>query len=189
MNEAPPDITGLLRSWANGDRDALDRVTPLVYSELRRIASWHLRGEKPNAVLQPTDLVHDAFLRLVDQTSVQWNDRVHFYSVVSRMIRHILVDYARARGTAKRGHGAITIRLPDSLVAAAQRDLDLVLLDDCLLDLTEMDERQARIIEMRFFCGLSIEETAAVLSVSPATVKRDWAVARAWLFRELQGRG
>ena len=185
MTEPAPDITGLLKGWANGDENALQELMPLVYGELRRIAAYHMRAEAADAVLEPTALVHEAYVRLVDQTKVQWNDRNHFYSVVARMIRHILVDYARARGTTKRGGGAVTLRLHETVVAPAERDLDLVALDDCLHDLARLDSQQSNIIEMRFFCGLSIEDTAAMLHISPATVKRDWAVARAWLFREL----
>jgi RNA polymerase sigma factor (TIGR02999 family) len=185
MTEPAPDITGLLKSWANGDDNALQELMPLVYGELRRIAAYHMQNEKADAVLEPTALVHEAYVRLVDQTKVQWNDRNHFYSVVARMIRRILVDYARARGTTKRGGGAVTLRLHETVVAPAERDLDLVALDDCLQDLARLDSQQSNIIEMRFFCGLSIEDTAAMLRISPATVKRDWAVARAWLFREL----
>src|SRR5260370_107168 len=149
MTEPAPDITGLLKSWANGNESALQELMPLVYGELRRIAAYHMQAEKPDAVLEPTALVHEAYVRLVDQTKVQWNDRNHFYSVVARMIWHILVDYARARGTTKRGGGAVTLRLHETVVAPAERDLDLVALQDCLHDLAPLQHHHPTLTLLR----------------------------------------
>jgi RNA polymerase sigma factor (TIGR02999 family) len=185
--DGPRDITGLLKSWGEGDRGALNELIPIVYPQLRRIAAYHARYEG-DVVVEPTALVHEAYLRLVDQTRVNWNDRNHFYSVVARIIRHTLVDLARARRTAKRGSGSVTIRLHDSLVSVPERDLDLVALDECLEELGKLDPQQLQIVEMRFFGGLSTDETASALGVSPSTVKRNWSVARSWLFRELRSR-
>jgi RNA polymerase sigma factor (TIGR02999 family) len=174
-----------LIDWNNGSREALDALLPLVYDELRRVAAGYLRRERPGQTLQGTALVHEAYLRLVDQTRVKWQNRAHFLGVAAQMIRRILVDQVRAKNAAKRGAGAMTLSLGESIEVAERRDVDLVLLDDALDELARFDPRQARIVELRYFTGLSIEETAEVIGVSPATVKREWAVARAWLFREL----
>lgn len=179
------DVTGLLLRWGGGDARAFDELAPLVYEELRRLARSHLRRERPGHTLQSTALVHEAYLRMVDQQSVNWQNRSHFYGIAAQMIRRILVDHARARHTHKRGDAAPKITLDEAIGAAQGRDLDLVALDDALQALAEIDPRQSRIVELRYFAGLSIEETAEVLQISPATVKRDWTAARAWLKREL----
>jgi RNA polymerase sigma factor (TIGR02999 family) len=187
---AEHDVTQLLVDWSNGDRVALDQLTPLVYDELRRLADRHLRRERLDHTLQSTALVHEAYLRLIDQKHVQWQNRAHFFGVAAQMIRRILVDHARARQTAKRGSGAPKLSLDDAFAAPGEsRDLNLVALDDALAELEKLDPRQARVIELRFFTGLSIEETAEVLAISPATVKREWTTARVWLFRELSKTG
>ncbi len=179
------DVTRLLVRWSEGDKGALEELMPLVYNELRRLANYYLQRERKDHTLQSTALVHEAFLRLIDQRDVRWQNRAHFFGVASQMIRRILVDHARAHQTAKRGGGAYTLALDDALGAEQKRDLDLVALDDALNGLANLDPQQARIVELRFFTGLTIEETAEVVGISPATVKRDWNTAKAWLFREL----
>ncbi|MCL4794548.1 MAG: sigma-70 family RNA polymerase sigma factor [Bryobacteraceae bacterium] len=179
------DVTRLLADWSQGNQGAFEQLAPAVYDELRRLAARYLSRERAGHTLQPTALVHEAFLRLIDQSRVEWQGRAHFFGVAAQMIRRILVDHARAHQAAKRGAGAAHFAIDDNFDAAAPRDLDLVALDDALGALAELDPQQSRVIELRFFGGLSIEETAAVLNVSPATVKREWAAARAWLYREL----
>ena len=181
------DVTALLLDWSKGDRKALDRLVPLVYAELHQIASRHLRRESGGHMLQSTALVNEAYLRLVDQNRVQWQNRAHFFGVASQMIRRILVDHARAGMAAKRGGAAMTLALDDVDAGTNPRGLNMVALDRALDELARIDPEHSRLVELRFFGGLSIEETAEILRVSPATVKRDWAVARAWLFRELTG--
>jgi RNA polymerase sigma factor (TIGR02999 family) len=182
---ATPDVTRLLVSWSEGDKQALDQLAPMVYDELRRLADRYLRRERPGHTLQSTALVHEAYLRLIDQRNVHWQNRAHFFGVAAQMIRRILVDHARATHAAKRGAGVPRLSLDSGIDAGVERDLDLVALDDALEALSHLDPQQSRIIELRFFGGLSVEETAEVLEVSPATVKREWSSARAWLFREL----
>jgi RNA polymerase sigma factor (TIGR02999 family) len=179
------DVTSLLVRWRNGDANAFDELAPIVYDELRKLARSHLRRERPGHTLQSTALVHEAYLRMIDQQSVSWQNRSHFYGIAAQMIRRILVDYARAKNTKKRGEAAPRIAFEEAVGAHASEDLDLVALDDALKALAEIDPRQSRIVELRYFAGLSIEDTAEVLQISPATVKRDWTVARAWLKREL----
>ena len=179
------DVTQLLARWSGGDKEALDQLMPLVYGELRRLANYHLMREKPGHTLQSTALVHEAFLRLIDQRNVQWQNRAHFFGVAAQMIRRILVDHARAHQTAKRGGGAPTVAIDDALQISKKRDLDVVALVDALNSLATLDPQQGRIVELRFFAGLTIEETAEVIGISPATVKRDWNTAKAWLYREL----
>ena len=179
------DVTRLLSDWSNGDRRALDELLPLVYDELRHLANAYLKRERDGHTLQSTALVHEAFLRLVNQHDVQWQGRAHFFGIAAQMIRRILVDHARAQRAAKRGAGAVRIDLGEELAVAQQRDLDLIVLDDALERLASMDERQSRIVELRFFAGLSVEDTADVMGISTATVKREWSSARAWLFREV----
>lgn len=179
------EVTALLVNWSNGDSRALDELMPLVYGELRRLARAYLRRERATHTLQSTALVNEAFLRLVNQQDVQWRSRAHFFGIAAQMIRRILVDHARAAQAEKRGSGAIRIELDDHLAVSRQSDLDLVGLDDALAKLAALDERQARIVELRFFTGLSVEETAEVTQLSTATVKREWSSARAWLFREM----
>jgi RNA polymerase sigma factor (TIGR02999 family) len=179
------EITRLLRAWGGGDQEAFDRLAPLVYGELRNMAGRLMNRENPGNTLQATALVNEAFLRLVDAEGVRWQDRAHFFAMSARMMRRILVDAARARGSGKRGGGGMRLNLNDSIDAVPQRDNRLVELDDALNALSELDPRKAKVVEMRFFGGLSVEETAEVLRISPQSVMRDWKLARAWLLREL----
>jgi RNA polymerase sigma factor (TIGR02999 family) len=179
------EVTQLLVSWSDGNEAALNQLTPLVYDELRRLASRYLRNERPDHTLQSTDLVHEAYLRLVDQQNVRWQSRAHFFGIAAQMIRRILVDHARRRQAAKRGAGPVKLALDEAVVASEPRDFDLVALDEALENLAKLDPQQSRVVELRFFAGLSIEETAEVLKISSATVKRDWTTAKAWLFRDL----
>jgi RNA polymerase sigma factor (TIGR02999 family) len=178
------EITRLLVDWSNGDRQALDRLTPLVYDELRRLAGRYLRQERPGHTLQSTALVHEAYLKLVGQTSVRWQNRAHFFGIAAQLIRRILVDYARARHADKRGADAQKLSIDEAIELPGGRDLDLVALDDALEGLAKIDPRQSRLVELRFFAGLTLEETAEVLQMSLATAKRDWIAAKAWLARE-----
>ncbi len=188
MPEARNDVTGLLRAWSAGDQRALDRLMPLVYDELKRIARRQLRREPERHALQTTALVHDAYLKLVDQRRASAESRLQFFAAAAGIMRRLLVDQARARHAAKRGAGVRRVSLDDGLTLAARdRDPELLALDGALARLEGHDPRQARVVELRYFGGLSVEEAAAALGVSPATVKRDWAMARAWLYRELAG--
>jgi len=189
LSTSPQAVTQLLVDWGNGDRQALEKLTPLVYQELKRLATRHLRRERREHTLQSTALVHEAWLRLIDQNHVHWQNRAQFFGIAAEMIRRILIDHARNRQAAKRGDGAIKLSLDEALGAPDRRDFDLVALDDALKDLGKLDPKQGQLVELRFFAGLSIEESAEVLGVSPATVKREWAVAKAWLYRELSARG
>ena len=179
------DVTELLQAWSGGDRAALDRLMPLVYDELKRIAARHLAGERAGHTLQATALVHEAYLKLVDQRSARWQNRTQFFAVAAQLMRRILVDHARAHAAAKRGAGARPVTLSALEETGAQPDLDIVALDAALDRLAVLDPRQARVVELRYFGGLSLEETAAVVEASPATIKRDWAMARAWLYQQL----
>jgi RNA polymerase sigma factor (TIGR02999 family) len=181
----PGDVTQILKDWSTGNREALDQLLPAVYDELRRLANHYLRGERPDHTLQPTALVHEAYLRLIDQRSVSWQNRAHFFGVAAQIMRRILVDHARSHISEKRGGQRRKLSLDEAVSWASERDLDLVALDDALTALSAFDERKGRIVELRFFGGLSVEETAEVLSVSPQTVLRDWSLAKAWLFNEL----
>jgi RNA polymerase sigma-70 factor (ECF subfamily) len=178
-------VTELLLAWGDGDRQALDRLVPLVYAELRRQAQSQLARERGSHTLQPTALVHEAFLRLVDQRTARWQNRAQFFGVAAQLMRRILVDHARARGAAKRGGGALRISLDDAGEPAVSPETDILQLNQALERLAAQDGRQARVVELRYFGGLSTEEAAAVLEVSEVTVKRDWAMAKAWLYREL----
>lgn len=183
--ETSHQVTRLLLNWRAGDQNALDALTPLVYDELRRMARRYLQRERPGHTLQSTALVNEAFLKLIDQ-EVSWQNRAHFFGMAAQFMRRILVDHARSRYAAKRGgEAACKLTLDEGIAVSGQPDLDLVALDDALNRLATMDPQQSRIVELRFFAGLSIEETAEVIGISPATVKRDWAMARAWLFQEL----
>ena len=179
-------ITELLVEWSNGDQAALDRLAPLVYEELRRMARTYLRGERPDHTLQATALAHEAYLRLVDQHSVSWQNRAHFFGIASQMMRRILVNHALARSTAKRGGGVQRLALDEAVGFAGGREVDLVVLDEALNELEKLDQSQSRIVELRYFGGLSLEETAQALDLSPATVKREWRTARLWLRRRLK---
>jgi RNA polymerase sigma factor (TIGR02999 family) len=188
--EAPAaDVTGLLLAWGRGDRSAADRLVPAVYEELRRQAERAMRREGSEHTLQATALVHESYLRLVDQRRVEWRNRAHFFAIAATVMRRILVDHARARLTAKRGGGVAPITLAGAEHGGPQEtdDVDLLALHEALERLAALDPDQARLVELRYFGGLTIEETAAALDVSPATVKREWALARAWLRRELTG--
>ncbi len=187
MQHAPQNVTQLLIGWANGDKEALDKLVPLVYDELRRQASRYLRNERAGHTLQTTALIHEAYLRLVDQRDVRWQNRSHFFGVAAQLMRRILVDHARTKRRAKRGGSDIRVSLTQANEIAKGEDLDVVALDEALTRLAEIDEQQSRIVELRYFSGLTVEETARVLGISPATVKRDWSMARAWLHRELSG--
>lgn len=189
LNTSPQAVTQLLVDWGNGDRAALEKLTPLVYQELRRLAARYLRRERREHTLQSTALVHEAWLRLIDQKQVHWQNRAQFFGIAAEMIRRILIDHARNRQAAKRGDGAIKLTLDDAMATPERRNLDLVALDDALKDLAKLDPKQGKLVELRFFAGLSIEESAEVLDVSPATVKREWAAAKAWLYRQLSERG
>ncbi|HEY3138242.1 MAG TPA: sigma-70 family RNA polymerase sigma factor [Blastocatellia bacterium] len=187
---APPSpkgqITGLLQDWRNGDQAAIDKLLPIVYDELRRLAAGFFRRERLNHTLEPTALVHEAYLHLVDQSRVGWENRAHFFGAAAKLMRRILIDHARGHNAAKRGGGEIRVSLADDVAVTKQRELDLITLDGALDELAVLDEQQSRIVEMRYFGGLSIEETAEVLAISPATVKREWNTARAWLYRRMK---
>jgi RNA polymerase sigma-70 factor, ECF subfamily len=184
--KSPPDeVTGLLDAWAEGDRAALDRLLPLVQDELHRLAHRYLQRERPGHTLQTTALVHEAYLRLVDQRRVRWQSRAHFYAIAAQMMRRILIDHARRIAYAKRGGGARTVSLDEACVLGDERAEELVALDEALQTLARVDERKSRVVELRYFGGLSVEETAAVLGVHPDTVTRDWRRAKAFLRREL----
>lgn len=180
----PKQITELLVKWKEGDQQAVHALLPLVYEELRRLAHQYLRKERPGHTLQSTALVHEAYLRLEKQGEVKFENRAHFMAICAQLMRQILVEYARRRGATKRD-GGYKLSLDDVVVSAKGRDLDLVALDDALTQLSKLDPQQSRIVELRFFGGLSIEETSEVLAISSATVKRDWATARVWLLHEM----
>jgi RNA polymerase sigma-70 factor (ECF subfamily) len=185
MAPPPTDVSQLLVDYRNGNRGALERLMPLVYNELRRIAARHLRRERSNHTLQPTALVNEAYLRLARQKDVGFENRAHFLGIAARLMRQILVDHARTHGREKRGGSQTRVTLNEELVAAQGPDLDLLALDDAMRGLAAVEEKLAQVVELRYFGGLSIEETAEVMGTSPATVKRDWAMAKAYLRREL----
>jgi RNA polymerase sigma-70 factor (ECF subfamily) len=180
------EVSGLLRAWGGGDRGALDKLTPIVYDELRRLARLYMKRERPGHSLQATSLVNEAYMRLVDYKGMQWQNRAHFFAVSAQLMRRILVDHARRRNL-KRGGGVQHISLDETAVVVADRPADLVALDDAMHAMARLDARKVQVVEMRFFGGLSVEETAEVLKVSPVTVMRDWSTAKAWLYRELAG--
>ena len=181
-------VTELLVRWQGGDREALDALMPLVYSELRRLANSYLQRERSDHTLQSTALVHEAYVRMVDQNLPQWQNRAHFFAVAAQLMRQILVDYARSHRAAKRGGGACKVTLTDAASRPQRVDIDVVALDDALKSLAQIDPQQSRVVELRFFAGLSIEDTSEVLGISPSTVNRDWNTARVWLYRELDRR-
>ena len=187
---APADITGLLKAWSGGDKGALEQLMPLVYAQLHAQARRYMRSERADHTLQSTALVHEVYLRLTKTHEVTWNDRAHFFALSAQIMRRILVDAARARTASKRGGGAPPANDPDR-IATAQSDTDLMLcaLDDALDSLAQRDPRRVKVIELRFFAGLSVEETAGMLQVSPQTVMRDWRLAKVWLARELGADG
>lgn len=183
----PQDFTQLLNDWRQGDKNALDQMTPVLYDELRRIARHFLAAERPDHTLQPTALVHEAYMRLVDQRSVDWKNRAHFLGVAASMMRRILINHARAQQAAKREGFTQAIALEDALGVFTNPQVDLVLLNRALQELTELDPQQGRVVELRYFGGLTIEETAEAMGISPATVKREWGTARLWLIRQIEG--
>jgi RNA polymerase sigma factor (TIGR02999 family) len=180
------EITGLLKAWGGGDQAAMERLAPLISDELRRMARHYMRGERDGHTLQATALVNEAWIRLVDATGVNWQDRAHFFAVSAQMMRRILVDSARAHRSDKRGGPAVRLNLDDAPELGSSRDRELVALDDALETLARMDSRKAKVIELRFFGGLSVEETAEVLKLSPQSVMRDWKLAKAWLQCEMK---
>jgi RNA polymerase sigma factor (TIGR02999 family) len=184
---SPGGVTALLRAWSDGNEAALEQLMPLVEAELRRLARSYMRRERRGHTLQTTALVNEAFLRLTNARALGWQDRAHFLGIAARLMRRVLVDYARARGYRKRGGGACRVTLDEGLVASPEPQLNVVALDRALEALAAVDARKSRVIELRFFGGLSVEETAEVLHVSSDTVKRDWRLAKLWLLRELEG--
>jgi len=181
------EITRLLADWAGGDREALGRLAPLVHAELRRIARRQMGGERQGHTLQATALVNEAYLRLAGQEGFEWRDRSHFYAVCAQVMRHVLIDHARAHARDKRGGGAPHVSLDEAAVMSGESASELIALDEALRALEEVDPRKGRVVELRYFAGLSIEETAEVLNISPTTVRREWRRAKAWLYRALAG--
>lgn len=186
---SPSDVTRLLQAWSAGNRGALDELMPVVYAELHRLARAHLRGERADHTLQATALVNEAYIRLVDQTRIRWESRAHFFGTAAQLMRRILVDHARRRRSQKRGGDATRVELDEALWAAEERAIDVLTLDAALERLAALDARQSRLVVLRFFGGLTIDEVASVLEISPATAKREWATAKAWLRRELASQG
>ena len=184
-SDASKPVSELLIRWRGGDKSALDSLLPMVYDELRRLARHHLKSERLDHTLQSTALVHEAYLRLVGQSSLQVESRAHFFGIAAGLMREILVDHARRRGAAKRGADCLTLTLDEAVALPQQKELNVIALDEALNALASMDARQSRIVELRFFGGLSIEETSDLLEISTATVKREWATARLWLQREM----
>jgi RNA polymerase sigma factor (TIGR02999 family) len=183
---SPNDITALLVDWSNGDQLALEKLLPLVERELHRLAHSYMRREDPNHTLQTTALINETYLRLVDQKKVQWQNRAHFFGIAAQIMRRILLNYARDQNRLKRGGRAIHVSLSEATVMPAEKDRELISLNDALIRLEGIDERKARVVELRYFGGLSVEEVAEVLNLSPITVMRDWKFAKAWLAREMQ---
>jgi RNA polymerase sigma factor (TIGR02999 family) len=185
QRDSSGQVTELLGRWRGGDREALDALMPLVYAELRRIAHHYLQNERPGHTLQSTALVHEAYVRLVDQDLPQWQTRAHFFGVAAQLMRQILVDYARNHRAAKRGGNVCTLTLDEAEEVPQRMNVDVVALDEAMKTLAAMDPQQSRVVELKFFAGLSIEDTSEVLGISASTVKRYWITARAWLYREL----
>jgi RNA polymerase sigma factor (TIGR02999 family) len=185
MTPSPGEVTQLLVDWGNGNKAALDRLTPLVHEELHRLAHRHMRRERPNHTLQTSALVNEAYVRLVDQRNLHWKNRAHFFSIASRLMRRILVDLARAHYRGKRSGTALQVSLDEAAIVSRERAAELVALDEALTRLAAIDVRKSKVVELRFFGGMSVEEAAEALGVSPITVKRDWSTAKAWLYREL----
>ena len=189
MNPQPEtQVTQLLQRWQEGNQQALEALMPLVYNELKRMAGSYLRRERPDHTLQSAALVNEAYLRLVDQTQTRWQNKAHFYGIAAQMMRRILADHARGHNAAKRGAGMPELQLDEAIVQAQSRSVDVLGLEEALQKLEKVDPQQGRIVELRFYAGVSIEDTAHVLGISPSTVKRDWAAARAWLFLQVAAR-
>jgi len=187
MTPSPHEVTQLLLDWSNGNQAALDKLMPLVYGELHRLAHQYMNRERPGHTLQTSGLVNEAYLRLVDQREVHWQNRAHFFGIAAQLMRRILVDYARSRHYAKRGGDARQVSFDEAVIVSPERATEVVALDDALKRLAVIDERKSQIVEFRFFGGLSIEETAEVLKVSPGTIMRDWTLTKAWLRKEMMG--
>jgi len=181
----PQEVTQLLVDWGNGNQAALDRLMPVVYTELRQLAHRYMRRERPGHTMQTTALIHEAYLRLVDQNQVRWQHQAHFFGIAARLMRQILIEHARSRTRAKRGGGVGTISLDEAAIVSQARATELLALDDALERLATMDPRKSQVVELRFFGGLSVEEAAQVLNIAPNTVLRDWRMAKAWLRREI----
>jgi RNA polymerase sigma factor (TIGR02999 family) len=186
MTPSPEEVTRLLLDWGNGNAGALEKLTPLVHEELRRLAHQHMNRERRDHTLQTSALINEAYLRLTQQRNMQWQNRAQFFSIASRLMRRVLIDYARARHYQKRGGGAIQVSLSEAAYVSQDRAQELLALDEALNSLAAFDERKSRVVEMRFFGGMSVEETAVALDVSPNTVKRDWGTAKAWLYRQIK---
>ena len=186
MAASAHQITELLVSWRNGDKAALDQLMPLVYDELHSLAHRYMKRERPGQTLQTTALVNEAYLRLVDSKQVEWRNRAHFFAIAAQIMRHLLVDRARSRHSAKRGGGGRQVTLDETAVISSERDMELLGLDEALNKLAAFDERKSRLVELRYFGGLSVEEAAEVLGLSGITVKREWLKTKAWLYRELR---
>jgi len=186
MGQSAADITSLLRAASSGDRRDLDALLAAIYEDLRRLAASHMQGERRDHTLEATALVHEAYVKLIDQRSTDWNDRLHFFAVASRVIRRILIDHARAKHADKRGGDRTRLRIDDHDPAAPGRDVDLLALDEALEELAQINEQQARIVELRYFAGCTVDETAHLLKTSPRSVDRDWHAAKTWLFLRLQ---
>jgi RNA polymerase sigma factor (TIGR02999 family) len=184
-HEPPSEVTLLLQGWRDGDRNALDALLPLVYEELRRLAHFQLQRERQDHTLQTAALVHEAYLRLIGLNPPRWESRTHFFAIAAQLMRQILVDYARRHVAVKRGGGACKVSLEEATLVSKQKDVDVLSLDDALKALAKIDPRQSRVVELRFFAGLSLEEISEALEIAPATVQRDWTAARAWLHREI----
>ena len=185
MDRGTGDVTRLLQQWSDGEEQALDRLVPRIQSELRKLAASYLRKERPDHTLQPTALVNEAFLKLIDQRAVKWQNRAHFFGIAAQAMRRILVDHARAHAAGKRGDGVRALPLDEAIAIGGEVDIDLLALDEALTRLAAIDPQQARVVELRFFGGLTLDETAEVLHISPATVGREWRMAKAWLFAEI----
>jgi RNA polymerase sigma factor (TIGR02999 family) len=184
--QSPKEVTQLLQAWSRGDETALDRLMPLVYDELRRLAHHYMTRENAGHILQTTALVNEAYLQLIDANTVEWQDRAHFFAISANLMRRILIHFARSRNSQKRGGKFSHVSLHEAALLSSEQDADLIELDEALTALSAIDQRKAKVVELRFFGGLSLEETGEVLGVSPDTVWRDWDLAKAWLYREMR---
>jgi RNA polymerase sigma factor (TIGR02999 family) len=186
MTPSPEEVTDLLNDWGNGDQEALNRLMPLVYDELHRLASRYLRHERVGHTLQTTALVHEAYLKLVDQKKANWHNRVQFFAAAAKVMRHVLVDYARSRKAAKRGGEYCRLSLDEAAISSQDKDADLLVLNEALDNLAAIDPQQSRVVELRVFGGLTVEDTAEALGISARTVKREWSMAKAWLHQQIK---
>ena len=188
MSPSPGSITRLLVDWRDGDKAALDRLIPLVYKELRRLAGYYMRRQRADHTLQTSALINEAYMRLIDHKNMRWENRAHFYAVAAQAMRRILVDHARSRGYAKRGGGTLKVSFDEAVIGAEERGAELIALDDALTELAELDPRKSQVVELRYFGGLSVDETAEVIGVSPVTVMREWRSAKGWLLKAISKR-